>query len=54
MKQLLLDLTEENDRRLSIPFNQTVEDELVSFMRQAIIRVFKQGGKSDDTRDISK
>ena len=54
MKQLLLDLVEDNDRRLSIPFNQTVEDELVSFMRQAIKRVFKQGGKSDDSRDISK
>ena len=54
MKQLLLDLMEENDGRLSIPFNQTVEDELVSFMRQAIIRVFKQGGKSDDTSNLSK
>ena len=54
MKQLVLDLVEENDKRLSILLDQTVEDELVSFMGQAIIRVFKQGGKSDDTRDISK
>ena len=54
MKQLLLDLMEENDRRLSILFNKTVEDELVSFMGQAIIRFLKQGGKSDDTREISE
>ncbi len=40
MKQLVLDLVEENDKRLFILCDQTVEDELVRFMGQTIIRFF--------------
>ena len=45
MKQLLLDLMEENDRRLSILLDQTVEDELMSFMRQSNHRSFQTSRK---------
>jgi len=45
MKQLELELLDEEDGRLlSILLDRTVEDELLSFMGQAIIRVLKQGG----------
>ncbi len=55
MKQLNLDLVDEEDTQLSILFNQKILDELVNLMARAIIKVCRRGGEGkDDKPNVSK
>ncbi len=55
MKQLNLDLMEEDNTQLSILFDQKILDELVNLMARAIIKVHRQGGENkDDKKTISE